>query len=102
MQPTTKHINAELGAGIEDDRKAFDELVTRVKSFNFDGAELSDVIRIVQAAKLVSEEAVRRYEFATRMEKDAKVKMATADLACAVGDVVTVQKRTPFLKRLGL
>jgi len=98
-RPTTNHVNAELTGGIatgELDRKAFDELVTRIQGFNFGEAEPTDLERVARAAKLVTEEAVRRYTEATKLLDEANHKLRVANAAEAVAEVESVHRKAPF------
>ena len=99
QQTIKSHVNQELTGGIatnELDRKAFDELVTRIKSFEFNEAEPSDLERVARAAKLVTQEAVRRYEEATKLLEQANRKLEVANAAEAIAEVESVHRRAPF------
>lgn len=101
-QAIPRHVNQDLGAGITDqgnvelDRKAFDDLVSQLRKFGFETAEPTDLQRVARAAKLVTEEAIRRYDAATELERKAKDKLAVADVAEAVGAVIAVQRKRPL------
>ncbi len=101
QRDVSNHINQDLTAGIaratgELDRQAFDELVTRIKGFNFDDANATDLERVSRAAKLVTQEAVRRYEEATKLHDQANHKLACANVAEAVAEVEAVHRKAPF------
>jgi hypothetical protein len=84
-----KNINKELGTDAE-----IVELVQRIKQFNFDDANLNELMALSRALQVVSEDIIKQQQENRALQAELRQKIAVTNIVSEMSGVVRAIKNT--------